>query len=360
MKRERIEYLDFIKAISIILVVFCHQVALSNDTIIGNIIMAMAWAAVPNFFFVTGGLLHQTQSLNWKKHIYRIIHTYTILCIWKIIYLIFFFFVKDISFSKVDLIKYIFLFDNIQNVESGLMWFMYAYLTVLIFFPISYYLFKNKNEGQKTLGFVLIVLFLKSFLVTAINFLFKHWSLQTGRNLLEISISKIMPFGEYSNMLFFFITGAFLLQYRDKINNYIENKPQRKLIPPLLFITGLAGLVFIKYCDTGLISWGGYYITAGYSRLSTVLMSFGLYLILQNWKMRKPEHILAKYVGTTTMGIYYIHVLLLVCFKNYFHTYYQVYGSLGLNVLKTVFAVIICAIITIFFKKIPLVKNLVK
>lgn len=360
MKTKRIEYLDFIKANAIMLVVFCHKVALSDSSILGNIMMAVAWAAVPNFFFVMGGLMHQAKKLDWKKHIHRILHAYAVLCIWKVIYLIFFSLVREVSYSKVELIKYIFLTDEIKNVETNMMWFMYAYLAVLIFFPVSYYLFKGEKEGKRILGFVLIVLFIQSFLISAVNFLFENWSAITGRNLLQISISRFVPFGGYSNMVFFFIAGAFLFQYRDKINCWIEEKAWRKWIPFLLFVAGTAGLVFIKYCETGLISWGGVYISAGYNRVSTVLIAFGLYFILQSWKIGKVGHFLAKYVGTATMGIYFVHRPILVLFENQFQKYYEIYGSFGLNVLKTVAAVVICVLVIMVVKKIPVVKELVK
>ena len=89
-KKERIEYLDLLKGISIILVVFCNKVTLPSDTILGNIIMAMAWAAVPNFFFVTGGLMHQSKELKWKKYLNKLLRAYIVLCVWKLLYLLFY------------------------------------------------------------------------------------------------------------------------------------------------------------------------------------------------------------------------------------------------------------------------------
>ena len=342
------------------LVVFCHKVALSDESVTGNIMMAIAWAAVPNFFFVTGGLMHQSGNLDWKKHIYKIVHAYTVLCVWKVIYLIFFSLVREVSFSKVELVKYIFLSSEIKGVETNMMWFMYAYIAVLIFFPISYYLFRGGDDGKKALGFVSVVLFIYSFGINAINFIFENLSRLTGLNQLEISISKFVPFGGYSNMVFFFITGAFLFQYRDKINSWFEEKAWRKWIPVLLFAGGATGLVLIKYCDTGLISWGGVYLSSGYSRISTVLIAFGLYFILVRWKIGKAGSFLARYVGTATMGIYFIHRPILVLFQDYFRDYYETYGSLGLNILKTVIAVAISTLITVAVKKIPFAKELVK
>ena len=360
MKTKRIEYLDFIKAIAIMLVVFCHKVALSDDSVIGNIMMAIAWAAVPNFFFVTGGLMHQSKQLDWRKHIRRILHAYGILCAWKVIYLIFFSAVREVSFSKVELIKYIFLTEQIDNVETNMMWFMYAYITVLIFFPVSYYLFNGGKEGKRILGFAVVVLFVQTYLISAANFILETWSTLTGRNLLKISISSFVPFGGYTNMLFFFICGAFLFQYRENINAWIEEKTWRRWLPVLSFVAGTAGLVFVKFCETGLVSWGGVYIVSGYNRFSTVLTAFGLYFILSRWKIGKVGRFIGRYVGTATMGIYFIHRPILVLFQDVFSHYYEVYGSFGLNVLKTVVAVVICVFATMIVRKIPLVRELVK
>ena len=118
-KKERIEYLDLLKGISIILVVFCHKVTLPSDTILGNIIMAMAWAAVPNFFFVTGGLMHQSKELKWKKYLNKLLRAYIVLCVWKLLYLLFYSTFQEVTFSKTDLIEYLFMFGDISGVTEG-------------------------------------------------------------------------------------------------------------------------------------------------------------------------------------------------------------------------------------------------
>lgn len=53
---DRIEFLDIIKGISIILVVFIHFNVLSDKTIIGNIVMQFAVCACPCFMMVSGFL----------------------------------------------------------------------------------------------------------------------------------------------------------------------------------------------------------------------------------------------------------------------------------------------------------------
>ncbi len=360
MSRERIDYLDFIKGISIALVVFCHQVTLPDDSILGNIFMAAAWAAVPCFFLVSGGLMHQSHKFGWKKYFFKLFRTYLILCVWKILYLIFFSFLQEITFSKVELVQYIFMFGEISGVDTGPMWFMYAYILVLIFYPVSRFLYTGGTEGQQILKFVLVILFVCSFVVTAGNFLFENLSQMTGRNLLEISISTVIPFGSDTNMLFFFILGAFLFGYRGKIKKYMTNHHCRLWLPAVMVVAGTAGLVFVKYCATGSVTWDGEYITNGYSRLMTVILSVGMFLFFQNCPVGKVGRFIARQIGTRTMGIYYLHWLLLALAKDEFSQYIIEYYSFGLNILKTIIAVVICALITAALKKIPVVGELVK
>lgn len=53
---KRIQYIDLLKAISIILVVFCHYVVLNENGVIDNIIMTLCWGAIPCLFMCTGAI----------------------------------------------------------------------------------------------------------------------------------------------------------------------------------------------------------------------------------------------------------------------------------------------------------------
>lgn len=53
-EKVRIYYLDFLKAIAITLVVFCHYVWIPDNSFLGNVLMLLAWSAVPCFFMVNG------------------------------------------------------------------------------------------------------------------------------------------------------------------------------------------------------------------------------------------------------------------------------------------------------------------
>lgn len=358
IKKERIEYLDLIKAISIILVIFCHKVTMPQDTILGNIIMAMAWAAVPNFFFVTGGLMHQSKELNWKKYLNKLLRAYLVLCIWKILYLFFYSAFQEVAFSKTEFIEYLFVFGDISGVNAGHLWLMYAYLFVLLFYPVSWFLFQNRKTGRLILTYLAGILFAGTFLVSAGNFIFKLISDVTGLNQLSISVAAVFPFGRYANALFFFIAGGFLLAYREKIKEFMKTRHLHIWLPAALTAAGTFGLVFVKYCDTGTFTWDNTYITNGYSRLMTVLLSFGIYLLILNLPFTRAGKFLAKWFGTNTMGIYYLHMPLLVLFQVKFSSYFTDYYSVGLNILKTLVTLLICTGITLILKKIPVLRRL--
>lgn len=121
MAKSRIAYLDKIKGISILLVVFCHSVMLSAGGVLGNIVMCVAWGAVPCFFMVTGALLNNAQKFDWKKYFARFFKAYAVLAVWKIIYLL-----VTCTYAKVDislskLFEYVFLFGNLDGVKTGAM-----------------------------------------------------------------------------------------------------------------------------------------------------------------------------------------------------------------------------------------------
>ncbi len=358
--KERIEYLDLLKAIAIILVVFCHRVTLSADTVLGNVIMIIAWAAVPNFFFVTGGLMHQAKTWDWKKYWKKILRAYVVVCIWKLIYLVFYCSFRDITFSTTELVRYLFVFGNISGVVTGHLWFMYAYLMVHLFYPVSWFLFRDKQEGQRILGIVAVILFVGTFLVKAGNFAFELISDTMGIGRLEVSVTEVFPFGTYANMLFFFIVGAFLFEYREKIKDVMKKRHLNTWLPVTLLLVGTAGLLFVKYRATGTFTWHDTYLEDGYNRLMTVVLSLGMYLLILNLPVHKAGKFLAKWVGTNTMGIYYLHVPLLVYCQINLSSYYKEYYSLGCNVLKTLIALLICTGITLVIKRIPVLKTLVK
>ena len=60
-KTSRIVYLDVLKGVSMLLVIYCHGVLLPYHSVVGNLMMTLAWGAVPCFVMASGAVLHQSR-----------------------------------------------------------------------------------------------------------------------------------------------------------------------------------------------------------------------------------------------------------------------------------------------------------
>lgn len=353
---SRILYLDIIKCISIFLVVFCHTPLLNKNSVVGNIAMIICWGAVTCFFMVTGAIiLNKEKKFDFKRYINKLISIYLIICIWKIIYLIFYNFfgyIKINAFSKGQIINYILLFSSLKGIPVGHFWFMYVYLSIYIIYPMFNLCFKNFNDYKNLLIFLLLAIFIISILPQTFGLILKYF------NINSINFNEIInvnPFGKYSHMLFYFLFGGFLYKY-----NLYEKCKKNKIISCIsivLIIIGIIGLMLVKKYYANTFEWQGIYLKDGYKWFSTVLLSIGLFVFLQGRKYKfKYLNKILSYIGKNTMGIFYLHILVIQLLMKID----IVQRGTLVNTLKTIIVVFISAIITTLLKKIPVIKKLVQ
>lgn len=402
---NRISYLDNIKGLAILLVVFGHYALISRGSIPGNVLMAAVWGAVPCFFMVTGGLMHRAETFSWKKNFLRISRIYLCLAVWKAIYLWWFSVFSAAVFSRAELFRYLFLFGSIANVETGSFWFLEAYLCCLIFFPVSHFLWKR--GGEKVMLFLLGLFFAAGFLLPELDYFILLMAERLGCGTISISgIAAVFPLGSYANMLFFFIAGAYAFRYRERVKNELEKRHLEILLPMLLIIAGLAGLLWISYNSTGSLAWQGVSVPNGYNRFSIILLAAGIYLFFldiskddvpassastdsdlarsssaegtgggrakgdspgsddESARTRNfnKENVLCRmlgFVGRYTMGIYYIHTLVLALIPYFWRSGLLEYSSVPVNLIKTAVVTAICIAVTWIMRKIPLIRILV-
>lgn len=280
---------------------------------------------------------------------------------WKIIFLLSCMAFWEITFTKAGLIEYAFLFGNIDGVNTGVMWYMVSFLVVLFFFPVSQYLFHDGKKGRKLLFYIMCLMFAGSIMITGGNFVLHLLSryIKGAAHLTVDGAKQMMPFTNSANMLFYFILGGFLFEYREKITQLLEKWHGRTWIPVLLIVTGTAGLIMIKYTYTGSFVWGNAYLKDGYLRFATVVLSLGVYLFFMA-KERRGAKVLFAGIGKYTMGIYYLHYLILIFVSKFVFPYLTPYVSFGLNLVKTIVITLLCVLISWIMRKIPLLKQLVE
>ncbi len=360
---ERIEWIDAIKGVGIVLVVFCHYVILSEETIIGNFFMTLAWAAVPCFMMASGAMMHQSRVFDWRRHFLKVWKVYGTLCAWRLIYLVVYVKLQNVQFGRIQLVQYLFLLTDLDGVDTGVMWYMEAYLTMLLIFPISRFLFCEKIQGEykgrRVLLYVMFLSMMGSAVLPSVG-----WGINLIGDFLQIGridinrFVMLIPFVYYGNLLFYFFAGAFVFEYRDWVKRKL-GKYKAALFP--LMCMGTGGLMLVKYVDSGLISWGGVYLSEGYSHVLTELISIAFFLLFMAYEDEWYflNHFLARHIGRYTMGIYYLHYILLAACSIYFYPMIHKYYSFMANGIKTVLVTLVCVVVTMLLKKIPWVRNLV-
>lgn len=360
---QRIEYLDFLKTISIFLVVFCHNVVLDQNSILGNIFMTIAWCACPLFFMCSGAVYISSKTWSWAKWRKRLFKTYTLICVWKFLYFLFYKWLSGVVCSIQELICYIFLFGSLHNVVTGHFWFMNAYIALLLLLPMMWILYHAGNNGKIALIAIAVVSYLGSSFIYSLNLLVSILSNAVGVEMLAVaSLTEVMPFGSHGNMIVYFIAGVFLHENADKISVAISNKLKLIYHPKSLYLIsasiGLALLLAIKYHQTGSMRWNFVYLEYGYEWFSTVILTFSVYMLCQSIRYNRHISTLATYIGTKTQSIFYLHVPLLSLLVKYVYPYTANYWSFLANCIKTIAVLIVCLLVHKFMKKIPLLNQL--
>ena len=116
MQTKRLDYLDFIKAVAICMVVFCHRVVIPDDSVAGAVCMVLVFSAVPCFMMCSGYVLLFKQE-SAGKSFRRAGHVYLCMVVWKALYFFFFQMFDTVEWNAVTLFRYLFLLSLIHISE---------------------------------------------------------------------------------------------------------------------------------------------------------------------------------------------------------------------------------------------------
>lgn len=362
MEKERVIYLDSLKAIAIFLVVFCHFVLLS-ETVAANIFMSACWMAVPVFFMVNGALLF-ARSLDLKKHVRKTIGIYGVLVGWKLIYMLLFPVFTNTppaGSSAGEILNYLFLFGELPGIINGHLWFMEALLAVYVIFPLVRIAGDSREAKPLLWGIALLALFCTNGLS----------SLEVLGNMIRAAgvsfplsfapLAAFQPFGKYGNMLGFFLLGA-LLSGREK--PWTKTNAGQRIFGACLLAAGLAALWGVKWFLSGQAAWDGILLQDGYRHVPVIFMGAGLFLLLKDTHIRRTWlRVSVQAVASRTLGIFYIHWLLGWLLVNPLAGWLVKHGiafSIWTNILKNIVLIALSFLATLLFERIRGVKKLVK
>jgi len=363
-KKERNLSLDFLKACAIFLVVFYHNSQLNPDSFIDNLFMLLPNAAVPCFFMASGAVFFN-RSFHLRRHILRMLRFYLVMVAWKAAYLVFYLFWGapfDGSLRKI--LSYLFLFQTWDGVGTAHFWFMEAMLTVLLAAPFLYFCYHTNSEDcglagrifpghSPLLWYLLTILFVFNQLTAAGGLLIHLLSVLLGKPALDVTpFAEINPFSfRYSDYFTYYLLGGLLFEQKNRIS-----------IKAAISIAaaGITGLLLIKYIQTGSLRWEGILLQNGYYWISTMLLAAGLFLMALHLKVSGQTRLgrLAKIAGSSTMGIFYLHIPLIFILTPRLFEPVSGWNSWLLNAAESFFICLIALMISRAGRHIPALNRL--
>lgn len=370
--KERLANLDLMKFFAIFFVVLYHTRYISNNIMNGatnesrlvffvHCILAMC---VPMFFFVNGFLLIN-KKLNLKKHIFKTVKFIVITFIWGALSLFVLMYIKG---EMLDIFQFLFGLWKWKLGWINHLWFMGSLVCIYIVFPLIKNAFDNNRKiFNYFLIFCMIVVFGSSILnmvATVTNTLvpksFGKISIEyVSRNWLNI----FNPLGGLKAHSFaFFMLGCFFGGNKEKISEKVK---KCKFINPftlmLIFAFSTFLYAFWGYSSAHIIGKQWDVVWNGYDSIFTLINIVTVYFLFEYYKGSKknPLSYVVRAVSQNTLGIYFMHPLLLEILR--------VKGVIDLPFMQNYFAniiyvlvvVLICTAVSAVLRKIPIIKNLV-
>lgn len=332
MEKRRIVGYDYLRVVSIFLVVVIHgNVAFVASTASLQLtimeLSALCLISVPCFLMISGALLIEDESKSSFRDLKRRLAKQGLpFIVWSLIYV-----VARIALKKIP--------ATIQSFTSLLhepayyqFWFMYTLLAIYLLIPVISPLVHciSKEVFHYVLGVWLLFSVLQPMLE---------------------QFSPALRLSEHVNLVIcegylgYFILGYYLKEYGTEI-------------PPIKAIW-----LFICGCGiTGMLVWGEYnylsanfqgYFYRSYLTIGVVMASIGAFTFFQNRTYRHSSVIVR--LSNISIGVFYIHMLVMTAFE---YAGFSGTDNLLLCGLKSIAVYGVSAIIALCISKIPVLRKI--
>lgn len=307
-KRQRIFYLDFIRVIAILLVIFIHVSTIDTTKHIGTsdwqivkMLNYFAHISVPIFFMISGALIlnsPKTLSLKytWQKRIPRVVIPFLI---WSIIIPTVINLTSNLLSTK-DVWERLKLILNKPTIP--VLWFMYPLIGIYILSPIIKTFIDNAN--LKMLFYVTGVWLVTCSLIPSVN-------VMMGKDMKHVfQLSPVSNFMLVGGFIGYFILGYLLSQMNLKnISNFA--------LLTLFIGIGTFGNFFSESVPKTFDTNNSYYVTS----LFIPIMSIAAFMLLEKWgtRIRSKRTIrIFEALSPLVFGIYLSHYLVIFFIEPWF------------------------------------------
>lgn len=367
MDGGRYDHIDLLEFIAMLFVIVYHGTTVPFNFIeqesviryINYLIRPMLSVCVPLFFLANGYLLF-SKSLNLKKHFIKTTKIVIITIIWRMVTIAGLLFLIPGNKKQSHITEF---FLEVLRGDQGYishLWFMGALVCIYIFFPLLKVAYDNNKKVF--FGFICTCAFI-TFGNKAINMLVALMKFIFTGNISGIEdvnyFNMFNPFVGICGYTFvYFGIGGLLFYFQSEIKERVNRRNSCKAILGLgCSILALAGWGIFRSKASGEI-WD--IVWNGYDTLFNLLNVLLIYFLSMNYKPKKRGIIkqFIQMVSCNTMGIYFLHVLLLYPTLIYIKSI-PLFCSVGMNIVYAFGIMCVCVLLSLLLKKVPLIRELI-
>lgn len=347
LTNERLVYIDYLRIIATIAVVFLHVAAqnyytLNIDSLEWNVLNAYAGSVrwcVPIFVMISGALFlkkQQTIGIIFKKNITRLIVAFVF---WSVLYALYELRITH-SISSFHELVYNSIIGHYH------MWFIYMIIGLYLVVPILYRIVQN----TRTACYFLMLALIFAFIIPQATSLISIKNTSVAELINEV-------INNFNLHLVIGYTGYFVLGYI--LNEANISKKQEYIIYAFaifgIVFTIVATFLFSK--STGTASTFFY----DYIQINTLLPGIGVFVFFKKHLNRSiPSHYLNKkltFLSNCCFGVYLIHPLIISIIEKYLGINTLMLSPIVSVPLITVLVFALSLVISIIINRIPLLKN---
>lgn len=312
-ENRRIEYIDVLRVLSMLAVVFLHTAAGSlrsgfNSCVwhFSNILTALLSVSVPVFFMISGALLLGSSKAFTVGSVYRkrLLKVFLPFILWSLLAVLYYalrdlFFLGGIDFG---MLKERLAYMPTRPVMVHL-WFMYVLIPIYILLPILKKLADSMDK--KLLRYMLAI-----WLVFSV-------ALPTVKSVIPAGYQSMLEAGQTFSLDFlggylgYFFLGYYLFKYKARVSKRL--------------------LVFIILVDTLFVSFATWYTTIHegaysevfkeYTGLCTVVLAAAVFLLVKSFlkgtQMPRKAYVVLQFLSRLSFGVYLLHNIVIDLLGNW-------------------------------------------
>lgn len=359
LPKENLFYLDFLKCIAIIFVVFYHTGALNNNifrhpsiaTYVFYFISPLVGTCVPIFFFVSGYLL-LNKPVTLPKLISKIKKLVILIIFWRIVTFPIIYLIRGDNFTTMSVIKDMFDF---KSGYTNHLWYLIAMIGIYVLYPLL------KNAFDNNIDYFMF------FLISITMLTFGTKLITQSINMIMFFVNKKLIFEiPYNNFIsefnvfastrgfgiVYFMLGGLIYQW----SKLLKRRSQ------ILYIFNILLCMSLQFAYNVVATHinNNFYdpVWWSYDNIFTIFLLLNLYFLIKNIELKNL--ILKRFVtiiGKNSLGIYLIHNILFQITKNNVNSLFLNHNSY--KFLYSIFIVLISLCLVLIIKKIPFLNKVI-